>query len=162
MLHEKKQQQTFSINYMMPSDEYNHVKTLIRELHGPAKNVARPPSSVSLPVDNTNNADNPNSSGGGFDNGSLEENASLLGSPSQHNISIIAGNELGRHMHPSDSSDLSLSKQNPHHFSNNSLSLPIPSLIVTGVDQNDHTFNSQRRFSQFYFGLRRFSNSHTV
>lgn len=146
---------------MMPSDEYNHVKTLIRELHGPAKNVARPPSSVSLPVDNTNTADNPNCSGG-FGNGSLEENASLLGSPSQHNISIIAGNEQGGHMHPSDSSDLSLSKQKTHHYSNNSLSLPIPSLIVTGADQTDQTYNSQRRFSQFYFGLRRFSNSHTV
>lgn len=156
----------------MPSDEYNHVKTLIRELHGPAKNVSRPPppSSSSLSSLQIDTRDHPNTAANNeFDVGSSEENTSLLG-PRQQAISIIAtagGHATSEHLlqqtSSDDNNDLSMSKQKFHHYSNNSLSLPIPSLIVTGVDQPDHPYNNnQRRFSQFYFGLRRFSNSHTV
>lgn len=151
----------------MPNDEYKHVKTLIRELHGPAKNVSRPPSSSlsSLQIDDPT-VDHQNTANNGYD-GLSEENTSLLGLR-QQTISIISGSTttseqlLQQQTLSDDNNELSMSKQKIHHYSNNSLSLPIPSLIVTGVDQADHPYNSQRRFSQFYFGLRRFSNSHTV
>lgn len=48
-----------------------------------------------------------------------------------------------------------------HHHSNTSLN--IPSVIIT--DANEHVdllSSTQRRFSQLYSGLRRFSTSHTV
>lgn len=49
-----------------------------------------------------------------------------------------------------------------HHFPQNSFS--IPSLVVTGIDNNDHPFGggAHRRFSNFNFGLRRFSASFMV
>ncbi len=49
-----------------------------------------------------------------------------------------------------------------HHFPQNSFS--IPSLVVTGIDNTDHPFGSgtNRRFSNFNLGLRRFSASFMV
>lgn len=42
-------------------------------------------------------------------------------------------------------------------------SLNIPSVVVTGANENTDLLSStQRRFSQLYSGLRRFSTSHTV
>lgn len=42
-------------------------------------------------------------------------------------------------------------------------SLSIPSVVVTGATENTDLLSStQRRFSQLYSGLRRFSTSHTV
>lgn len=52
-------------------------------------------------------------------------------------------------------------KQPFHHRSNHSLN--IPSVVVTGVNEHiDLLTSTQRRFSQLYSGLRRFSTSHTV
>lgn len=117
----------------MHDDEYYHVKTLIRELHAPPKNVSRPPTPAGTP----------------------EENSSLLESSEQTTPITEFTNQS---KHQSNKNNETTQQYNPSN-------LPIPSLVVTGADQHEqeHPYNSgQRRFSQFYFGLRRFSNSHTV
>lgn len=116
----------------MSNDEYENVKALVRGLHAPNRNVSRPVS-PSAPTTPTH----------------------------QSNVA-----DIGRLPSHNDFLQSFKTDRNSHHHSDNSLNLTqnVPALIVTDADQENlqHDQHGQRRFSQFYLGLRRFSNSYTV
>lgn len=115
-------------------DDFDNIKALVRGLHGPIRNVSRPQT-----PDATNDSTMNISSDG-------QSSTVTTSSPQNTFLDTMNAN----------------SRNSSHHHSNISLNLNIPSLVVTEVDHPNHDQHSQRRFSQFYLGLRRFSTSATV
>lgn len=128
----------------MSSDQFEHVKALIRELHAPPKNVSRPKSNTtnSILIDLTTT----NDGSGGKEDGGIDGGGGGGGGGQRRSSFTDFINSTQRHLR--------------RHSSISSLS--VPSVIITDVNDIDHHDNSHRRFSQFNFGLRRFSHSNTV
>ena len=129
----------------MSSNECESVfKELVRGIHNlPNDHTTETPSSAQLQqLNNTINSS---------EHKKLKD--TNLGS-SQHSLN----NENSLQIHNDHGTD--------HHHSNHSLNInAMPALVVTGTSSSNDTggdSNSNRRFSQFYLGLRRFSNSYTV
>lgn len=159
-------------------NEYEYIKALVRGLHIP-KNVARPDGALLSPHPTSRSSYplNPNSDTPEQDTTSAtddeeeeEEEEDRLPSLDEANASGRRGsgmkityNELSRlrKQHKQTLRHNRKGQQPSHHRSNHSLN--IPSVIVTGAnEQTDLLTSTQRRFSQLYSGLRRFSTSHTV
>lgn len=117
-------------------DEFENVRALVRGLHGPTRNVSRPSSPD---IDDTNIVNV---------SSTITSQSSTVTPSSSQNTFLDTMNANSKH--------------SSHHHSNISLNLNIPSVVVTEVDHPNHDHHSQRRFSQFYLGLRRFSTSATV
>lgn len=148
-------------------NEYQYVKALIRGLHIP-KNVARPDDSLLYPSRGFNDEPDTTSVTDEEDEPDEEDRLSTVdeGPASNRRNSSdlrLSKAELTR-LRKQHKQTLRQNKKSPqpfHHRSNHSLN--IPSVVVTGA--NEHTdllTSTQRRFSQLYSGLRRFSTSHTV
>lgn len=127
-------------------EEFLNVKALVRGLHGPTKNVSRPPLS---PISGIT---------------SLTMQQHQKQQQYHHNNSSQAlSSPVDKYTCHNDHHHNHHNNEQFHH-SNHSLNVTVPSLVVTGTDHHDSQADnqSQRRFSQFYLGLRRFSNSYTV
>lgn len=148
------------------SNEYEYVKALVRGLHVP-KNVARPDMNRSHSAPNTRASLR-----------AAESNSVLLDKLKSVSMSDDDDDD-DYERDESDKFDKPLQTDiNPmlkSRFLNapykipttgrrhSNFSLSIPSVIVTGANENlDLLTSTQRRFSQLYSGLRRFSTSHTV
>lgn len=127
-------------------EEYASVTRLVRELHAPDRNVCRRPL---LPPGGLLDAP---------DHPSIDLTPSPSPSPTPNTFrnkfleSLKADHRIPRTRHHSDVG------LHP--------GTAIPSLIVTGANgdplRRSPDSSGQRRFSQFYMGLRRFSSSNTV
>lgn len=149
-------------------NEYQYIKALVRGLHIP-KNVARPDGSLLYPDRGCN--DEPDTTSATDDDDELDEEDDRLSTVNEVTTTSsrrssdlrLSKSELNR-LRKQHKQTLRLNKksaQPAHHRSNHSLN--IPSVVVTSA--NEHTdllTSTQRRFSQLYSGLRRFSTSHTV
>lgn len=142
-------------------DEYQYIKALVRGLHIP-KNVKRPDGTLLSPRRN----DEPDTVSATTDDddddyerlSTVEEKVSTYRRSSELRLTK---SELNRLRKQHKQTIRANRKQPAHHRSYNSLN--VPSVVVTGV--NEHTdllTSTQRRFSQLYSGIRRFSASHTV
>lgn len=137
------------------SDEYENIKGLVRALHGPSKNIARPPikaQSMILPV------------GEGSEALLLPQRNSSSSSASLNSARIIPS---GTSSPPSPLTAQQVSPGNfeRHYKFPNDQQPPIhhiPSLIVTEPDHSNSSDHLHKLFSQFQSGLRRFSHSNTV
>lgn len=161
-------------------NDYEYIKALVRGLHI-QKNVARPHDAALLSPnmrndepDTTSNTEDDDDDYNGDDD---DENTRLPtvdegGSSAARRASDLrlSKHELAR-LRKQHKQTLRLNRkslpqtQQPklpiHHRSNHSLN--IPSVVVTGASEHiDLLASTQRRFSQLYSGLRRFSTSHTV
>lgn len=151
-----------------PPHDYEFVKTLVRNLHM-TKNVSRPD-------DHNHNTSRP----AAIHKSVAEElmfnrldGINLHSSVSDIDDSYNEGDDVGRlgeHKYGDrahgrgqpNTHDLSKKYASPTHHQSN-CSLNIPSVVITDANEHEDLFAStQRRFSQLYSGLRRFSTSHTV
>lgn len=141
------------------SHEYDFVKTLVRDLHT-IRNVSRPDDTKSH---NTSRAAVHMSAAEKLLFNRLDDN-NHQSSVSDLEDSYNEGDDVNRDIGKRQSHANNLLKKiasSTHHHSN--CSLNIPSVVIT--DANEHVdllSSTQRRFSQLYSGLRRFSTSHTV
>lgn len=154
----------------MESDDYQHVTELLRGLHGPQRNVTRPPIishnsnnderddvDVILPLTNTNiipptiNATKTKLLVG---RGSSYETGRRLSSPPTMQHSRPSSTSTGT---TTTTTTPLLDDHDNHHYHNFfNHHIRIPTLVVTGP-QNDNNDHPHKKFS---FGLRR--HSHTV
>lgn len=158
-------------------NEYEYIKALVRGLHI-QKNVSRPDAALLSPQPYNDEPDTTSITED--DDDDYEDNRRLptvaessAASSRRGSEMRLSKNELAR-LRKQHKQTLRSNKKSPqpeqqtqrhqspiHHRSNHSLN--IPSVVVTGA--NEHTdllTTTQRRFSQLYSGLRRFSTSHTV
>lgn len=155
-------------NNIVPSHDYEFVKTLVRDLHM-TRNVSRPDE---FNHHTTNNATRaaihmPDAETLLFNR--LDDN-NRQSSVSDIDDSYNEGDDISRSSENRDIAKRQLALTNDilkknassaHHQSN--CSLNIPSVVITDANEHIDLFSStQRRFSQLYSGLRRFSTSHTV
>lgn len=139
-------------------NEYTSVKALIRDLHT-IRNVSRPDEHKQPPsaaIQSMSDAEKLLFNR--FDDSPRQSSASDIGSYNE-------GDAISRSCDVVGGKHLVVMKGHAlptyHHHSNYSLN--IPSVIVTDANEHADLFSStQRRFSQLYSGLRRFSVSHTV
>lgn len=126
-------------------EEFLNVKALVRGLHGPTKNVSRPPLSPQSGIS------------------SLTQQHQKQQQYHHNNLPQALSSPTDKYTCHNDH-HLNNHQNEQFHHSNHSLNMAVPSLVVTGTDHHDNNPDNpnQRRFSQFYLGLRRFSNSHTV
>lgn len=162
-------------------NEYEYIKALVRGLHI-QKNVSRPDTALLSPNPFNDEPDTTSITEDDDDDYDrrLPTVAESSAASSRRGSELrLSKNELTR-LRKQHKQTLRLNKKSPppqpapqlplqiqrhqtpiHHRSNHSLN--IPSVVVTGA--NEHTdllTTTQRRFSQLYSGLRRFSTSHTV
>lgn len=154
-----------------PPHEFEFVKTLVRDLHM-TRNVARPDEDKRLTKKNASDAGihlsvaekllfnrldgNSQQSSVSDIESAYNEGDNISRSSGNRDIDLINGKRL-----PHVDDLLKKSAPSTHHQSN--CSLNIPSVIITDANEHADLFSStQRRFSQLYSGLRRFSTSHTV
>lgn len=159
------------------SNEYKYVRTLVRDLHVTG-NVARPATNgklLSLKYKSRASKKNPSAKVHVGDADKVPELRKLYRSKlieaddtgeddDDDNSERDEGDE-GKRSHSVPLMQSKMRKtpdRNAVHRSN--CSLNVPSVVVTGptTDQIDIIASTQRRFSQIYSGLRRFSASHTV
>lgn len=154
-----------------PPHEFEFVKTLVRDLHM-TRNVARPDEDQRHMKKNASDAGihltaaekllfnrldaNSHQSSVSDMEDSYNEGDNISRSSGNRDIDLVHGKRL-----PHASDFLKKSVPSTHHQSN--CSLNIPSVVITDANEHVDLFSStQRRFSQLYSGLRRFSTSHTV
>lgn len=151
-------------------NDYEYIKALVRGLHI-QKNVARPQETALLSPQLRNDEPDTTSNTDDDDDDDDDERTRLPtvdeAGASRASDLRLSKNELTR-LRKQHKQTLRLNRkslpqthQPIHHRSNHSLN--IPSVVVTGAnDPTDLLTTTQRRFSQLYLGLRRFSMSHTV
>lgn len=150
------------------ANEYEFVKTLVRDLHI-TKNVSRPDGHKRHA---TNIYTNNNKSRAAIhmsdaeklllnqlDDNNRQSSVSDIEELYNEGDDVGRSNESKRKIHNNELLKKNVSSS--HHQSN--CSLNIPSVVITDANEHIDLFSStQRRFSQLYSGLRRFSTSHTV
>lgn len=157
-------------NNIAPPHDYEFVKTLVRDLHM-TRNVSRPDefnrsttnkatraaihmSDAEKLLFNRLDDNNCQSSVSDIDDSYNNEGDDISRSSDKRDIAksqlALTNNDI-----------LKKNASSTHHQSN--CSLNIPSVVITDANEHIDLFSStQRRFSQLYSGLRRFSTSHTV
>lgn len=151
-----------------PPHDYEFVKTLVRNLHM-TKNVSRPedhnhntsrPAAIHQSVAEKlmfNQLDDINFQSSVSDIDDSYNEGDDVGRLGEHKYGDRMHDRGQPHAH-----DLSKKYASPTHHQSN-CSLNIPSVVITDANEHEDLFSStQRRFSQLYSGLRRFSTSHTV
>lgn len=140
-------------------DDYKYITALVRNLHI-TKNVSRPSDNESSPRSTLRAPRRTAESESLLD---LQLDTASMISDADDTNDDDEGDE-GRDIHRSLHKRpviVPKSKTKGHHQSNTSLN--VPSVVITGVHEHvDILSSTQRRFSQLYSGLRRFSASHTV
>lgn len=156
-------------------NEYSIVRTLIRDLHI-TRNVSRPASNGKLlkkpksvrkgviPKVHAGAADRSSALRKSFRSSAIDEDDTNEEDDGEVSVTELDEGDEGRRsrsvpiMQPKGAR--AIDKRSTHQ---SSASFNVPSLVVTGpVEPIDIISSTQRRFSQLYSGLRRFSVSHTV
>lgn len=160
-------------NAQEDTSNYEHIKALVRDLHI-TRNVSRPDHSANVNGNNTQHIVKPTAIS--IAQQLIVHQLSTLNGPCRATIephkNFIEEDETS----DTNTSSLDLSLSSPASLQtqcNNNTKrtkgtisdahFSIPSVIITDVNEPlDLITSTQRRFSQLYSGLRRFSTSHTV